>query len=67
MDFIRSHQMVEAGHHHDAYAMVVHYDGTRSHQNEILAGIKKTLLLWLHYRNGVARAWGFKKNESGIC
>ncbi|MEO8325378.1 MAG: iron-containing redox enzyme family protein, partial [Nitrospirota bacterium] len=27
MDLIRAHQMVETGHRHDAYAMVVHYAG----------------------------------------
>ncbi len=66
MDLIRAHQMVETGHRHDAYAMVVHYAGTRSHQDEILAAIKKTLDLWLRYRDGVARACGLKKDESAI-
>lgn len=64
MDLIRAHQMVEAGHRHDAYAMVVHYAGTRSHQEKILGAIKKTLDLWLRYRDGVARACGLKKNEN---
>ena len=30
MDLIRSHQMVEAGHRHDAYEMVVSYATTRA-------------------------------------
>ena len=66
MDLIRAHQMVETGHRHDAYAMVVRYAGTRSHQDEILAATQKTLALWLRYRDGVARACGLKKNESEI-
>ncbi len=66
MDLIRAHQMVETGHRHDAYAMVVHYAGTRSHQDKILAAIKKTLDFWLRYRDGVARACELKKNASEI-
>jgi pyrroloquinoline-quinone synthase len=66
MNLIRTHQMVETGHRHDAYAMVIHYAGTRSHQDKILAAIKKTLDLWLRYRDGVARACGLMKNESEI-
>ena len=66
MDLIRAHQMVETGHRHDAYAMVVRYAGTRSHQDEILAATQKTLALWLRYRDGVARACGLRKNESEI-
>ncbi|MDT3778308.1 iron-containing redox enzyme family protein [Nitrospira sp. MA-1] len=64
MDLIRAHQMVETGHRHDAYGIVVRYAGTRSHQEKILAAMKKTLDLWLRYRDGVARACGLKKNES---
>ena len=66
MDLIRAHQMVETGHRHDAYAMVVHYAGTRSHQDEILAAIQHTLDLWLRYRDGVARACELKKDEGKI-
>ncbi|MDR4493447.1 MAG: iron-containing redox enzyme family protein [Nitrospirales bacterium] len=61
LDLIRAHQMVEAGHRHDAYAMVVHYATSLSHQRKILAAIQKTLKLWIQYRDGVARACGFKK------
>lgn len=66
MDLIRAHQMVETGHRHDAYAMVVHYAASGSHQGKILAAIKKTLNLWLRYRDGVARACGLMKFESEI-
>ena len=61
MDLIRAHQMVEAGHRHDAYAMVVPYAITRSHQEKVLAVMTKTLELWLQYRDGVARACGLKR------
>ena len=61
MDLIRAHQMVEAGHRHDAYAMVVQYAATRSHQEKILAAVQKTLDLWLRYRDGIARACRLKQ------
>jgi len=66
MDLIRAHQMVEAGHRHDAYAMVVHYAVTRSHQDTILAALQKSLDLWLRYREGVSRACGLMKNKGEI-
>jgi pyrroloquinoline-quinone synthase len=61
MDLIRSHQMVEAGHRHDAYDMVVNHARTRAQQETILRCLKKSLSLWTAYRDGVARACGFKK------
>jgi pyrroloquinoline-quinone synthase len=56
MDLIRAHQMVEAGHRHDAYAMVVNHARSRTQQDQILATVQKSLNLWLRYRDGVARA-----------
>lgn len=61
MDLIRSHQMVEAGHRHDAYDMVVGQASTRSQQQAILASLKKSLKLWLAYRDAVAKACGLIK------
>jgi len=61
MDLIRSHQMVEAGHRHDAYDMVVGQPTTRGRQQVVLACLKKSLQLWLAYRNAVAKACGLKK------
>ncbi len=58
MDLIRAHQMVEGGHRHDAYAMVVNHTKTRAQQDHILVTLQRTLDLWLRYRNGVARACG---------
>jgi len=56
MDLIRAHQMVEGGHRHDAYAMVVNQAKTRAQQDKILTTLQGTLTLWLRYRDGVARA-----------
>jgi pyrroloquinoline quinone (PQQ) biosynthesis protein C len=62
MDLIRAHQMVEAGHRHDAYNMVVNYTATRTHQQTILSCLKTCLRLWTAYRDGVARACGLRKS-----
>ncbi len=62
MDLIRAHQMVEAGHRHDAYDMVVGYVTDRRRQETILACLKKSQQYWLRYRDAVARACGFKKS-----
>ena len=61
MDLIRSHQMVEAGHRHDAYHMVVNHARTRSQQETILECLKRSLRLWTAYRDGVARACGIQQ------
>jgi pyrroloquinoline quinone (PQQ) biosynthesis protein C len=61
MDLIRAHQMVEAGHRHDAYNMVVNYATTRAQQQTILSCLKTCLRLWNAYRDGVARACGLRK------
>ncbi len=59
MDLIRAHQLVEAGHRHDAYDMVVEY-ANPALQRPLLAGLKKTLSLWLEYRDAVAKACRIK-------
>jgi pyrroloquinoline quinone (PQQ) biosynthesis protein C len=61
MDLIRSHQMVEAGHRHDAYHMVVHHAKTRAQQETILRFLNRSLSLWTAYRDGVAKACGIRK------
>jgi pyrroloquinoline-quinone synthase len=61
MDLIRAHQMVEAGHRHDAYHMVVNHAKTRAQQDTVLRHLKKSLTLWTAYRNAVARACGIRK------
>jgi pyrroloquinoline-quinone synthase len=61
MDLIRSHQMVEAGHRHDAYKMVVSYATTRAQQQAVLSCLKTCLRLWNAYRDGIARACRLRK------
>ena len=61
MDLIRAHQMVEAGHRHDAYDMVVGHVTDRRRQEAILSCLEKSLQYWIRYRDAVARACGFKK------
>ncbi len=56
LDLIRAHQLVEGGHRHDAYDMVVNHARTRSQQDMILKTLQRTLVLWLRYRDGLARA-----------
>ena len=60
MDLIRAHQLVEGGHRHDAYDMVVDGAQTRVQQDFILKTLHRTLDLWLRYRDGVARACGMR-------
>lgn len=59
MDLIRAHQLVEAGHRHDAYDMVVNYTAPALRQS-VLTCVKKSLSLWLNYRDAVASACGIK-------
>ncbi|MDT7043220.1 iron-containing redox enzyme family protein [Candidatus Nitronereus thalassa] len=56
MDLSRAHQLVENGHRHDAYDMVVNHTTTRQDQETILTALRKSLRLWLVYRDGIARA-----------
>lgn len=60
MDLIRSHQMVEAGHRHDAYHMVVNHAKAPVQQQTILRYLKRSLSLWTAYRDGVAQACGIR-------
>ncbi len=57
MDLIRAHQLVEAGHRHDAYDMVVNHTAPALHRS-VVACLAKSLSLWLQYRNAVAKACG---------
>lgn len=55
MDLIRAHQLVEAGHRHDAYHMVVNYTPPAMRQS-VLTSLRKSLTFWLAYRDAVAKA-----------
>lgn len=61
MDLTRAHHLVEAGHRHDAYDMVLGYAVRAVQQQAVLASLAKTFSLWSQYRDGVARACGLKK------
>ncbi len=61
MDLIRAHQLVEAGHRHDAYDMVVNHATTSAQQRMVLSCLKRCLVLWSAYRNEVATLCGVKK------
>ena len=60
MDLIRAHQLVEAGHRHDAYDMVVNHTPPALRRS-VLTSLQKSLSLWLNYRDAVARACGLKQ------
>jgi pyrroloquinoline-quinone synthase len=61
MDLIRAHQLVESGHRHDAYRMVTEHATALTVQRTVLASLKKSLRLWLAYRDAVATACGIKR------
>lgn len=63
MDLIRAHQKVEAGHRHDAYAMVLDHVSDRRRQQAILLCLKQTLQCWLRYRDAVARACHIRRGS----
>ncbi len=65
MDLVRAHQMVEAGHRHDAYHMIVNHAMGPGQQRQVVACLTKSLRLWLRYRDGIARACGLKKRVTG--
>lgn len=60
MDLIRAHQLVESGHRHDAYDMVVNHTAPPLRQS-VLTHLKKSLVHWLRYRDAVAKACGIKR------
>ena len=58
MDLMRAHHLVERGHRKAAWKMVLDYVHTVERQEKVKRLIKKTLDLWLAYRDGVAKACG---------
>ncbi len=61
MDLIRAHQKVEAGHRQDAYAMVLTHTKTTAQQRAVLASLRKSLRLWMAYRDAVVKACRLRK------
>ena len=62
MDLVRAHQMVEAGHRHDAHTMILNYAATTAQQQNVLACLNASLRVWMRYRDAVARACGLKQS-----
>lgn len=60
MDLIRAHQLVEAGHRHDAYDMVVNHTPPALRRS-VLTSLQKSLSHWLTYRDAVARACNLER------
>ena len=63
MDLSRAHQLVENGHRHDAYNMVLTYAKDAKQQKGILSTLQQTLNLWLQYRDGIAQSCGIPRLE----
>ena len=61
LDLIRAHQMVEAGHRHAAYHMVLTHAVEAQDQQSVLGCLGKGLDLWFRYRDAVAQACGLTK------
>ncbi|HEY7533078.1 MAG TPA: iron-containing redox enzyme family protein [Nitrospiraceae bacterium] len=61
MDLIRAHQLVESGHRHDAYKIVTEHATGTTVQQSVLASLKKSMCLWLAYRDAVAKACRIKR------
>lgn len=61
MDLIRAHQLVEAGHRHDAYTIVTNHATTSALQQAVLSSLKRSMRLWFAYRDGIAKACGIQK------
>jgi pyrroloquinoline quinone (PQQ) biosynthesis protein C len=61
MNLVRAHHMVEAGHRHAAYNMVVNYAVEPEQQQVVLDSLNEGLKFWLHFRDGIARACGLRE------
>ena len=61
MDLVRAHQRVEHGHRLAAWRMVLRAAASPAQQRAVVAAVQRSLDLWLRYRDGVAKACGFKK------
>jgi len=66
MDLIRAHQMVEAGHRHDAYEIVLTHALRKADQRAVLACVEKSLRWWMRYRDAVAKACGLKRTRRAL-
>ena len=60
LDLKRAHQMVEGGHREMAWRMLLEH-ATGSGAERVVQVMRRALELWLHYRDGVARACGIPR------
>jgi pyrroloquinoline-quinone synthase len=58
LDLVRAHHMVEAGHRHAAYQMVLSHAADAGRQQAVLDSLNEALTHWLVFRDGIARACG---------
>lgn len=62
MRLVRAHRMVEGGHRHDAWNMLLsHVSEDSALASEIVAKVEEAHRAWLAYRDGVARAMGLER------
>lgn len=60
LDLIRAHYQVEHGHRLSAWRMVLQHVQSRATQQSVYDAMKRSLELWLEYRDAVADAAGIK-------
>lgn len=63
MDLIRAHTLVERGHRRSAWKMVLDYTDTLEKQGKVRSCLKKSLDLWLLYRERVAKECHFNPGD----
>ncbi|MEK6525482.1 MAG: iron-containing redox enzyme family protein [Nitrospirota bacterium] len=63
MDLTRAHLMVESGHRHDAYDMVLKHAIEPQQQHAVIDCLREALKHWLRFRDGIARACGLRKTD----
>ncbi|WP_447973138.1 TenA family transcriptional regulator [Nitrospira sp. Kam-Ns4a] len=61
MDLVRAHYMVEPGHRHAAYQIVVTHAVEAEQQQAVLDALNEALQYWLHFRDGIARCCGLRE------
>lgn len=63
LDLIRAHHQVERGHRGDAWEMVLRNTPSRAARKRIYDRLRRSLELWLSYRDGIAKAIKIRRND----
>lgn len=63
MDLTRAHLIVESGHRHDAYDMILKHAIEPQQQRAVIDCLHEALKHWLRFRDGIARACGLRKTD----